>query len=82
MTLQRQREVEDLARTLLTESVSIGPHTLAERAKVTWFIARDVLQALVRRGQATALPTGHFVGPNHTATLTSNRATRARSKPK
>ena len=58
MTQQRQREVEDLARSMLAESGDISPFALAERAKISWFIARDVLRALARRGHATALPTG------------------------
>lgn len=60
MTEQRLRDVEGLAHTMLLESVSITPYQLADRAKVNWFNARDVLQGLVRKGYAMALVDGRF----------------------
>lgn len=60
MTEQRLRDVEGLAHTMLLESVSISPYQLADRAKINWFNARDVLQGLVRKGYARALVDGHF----------------------
>ena len=64
MTEQRQREVEGLARTILSHSVSISPYYLADRAKINWFLARDILRGLARKGYARALPTGRFGRPS------------------
>jgi ribosomal protein S25 len=63
MTEQRQREVEGLARTMLLQSVSISPYYLADRAKINWFLARDILRGLTRKGHATVLPSGRFGRP-------------------
>ena len=60
LTRQRQREVEDLARTLLRESTRVTPYDLAARAKIDFFLARGVLRLLANRGQATELPSGSF----------------------
>jgi len=53
---------------MLLRSVSITPHRLADRAKINWLAARDVLQGLVKKGQATALKNGRF-GPAAQSTL-------------
>ena len=68
MTEQRQREVEGLARTMLLQSVSISPYYLADRAKINWFLARDILRGLARKGHVTALPSGRFGRPSQSNT--------------
>ena len=60
MTEQRLCEVEGLAHTMLLQSVSITPHQLADRARINWLDARDVLQGLVRKGHAMPLLNGRF----------------------
>ena len=60
MTEQRLRDVEGLAHAMLLQSVSITPYQLADRAKINWFNARDVLQGLARKGDAMALGDGRF----------------------
>ena len=45
---------------MLFQSVSITPYQLADRAKINWFTARDVLQGLVWKGHATVLKNGPF----------------------
>ena len=57
---QRLSEVEGLAHTMLLQSVSITPHQLADRARINWLTARDVLQGLVRKGHAMPLLNGRF----------------------
>jgi ribosomal protein S25 len=68
MTHERLREVEGLAHTMLWYSVSISPYHLANRAKINWFAARDILRGLARKGHATVLRNGRFgrsaVSPN------------------
>jgi hypothetical protein len=63
MTEQRHREVEELARTMLSQSSSITPYHLADRAKINWFLARDVLRGLARKGHVRALASGRFSRP-------------------
>jgi len=60
MTEQRQREVEELAHGMLLQSTSITPEILAERAGINWFLARDILQGLAKKGLLRGLPNGHF----------------------
>jgi len=60
MTDERQREVEGVAHTMLWYSVSISPYHLANRAKINWFAARDILRGLARKGHATVLKNGRF----------------------
>lgn len=60
MSEQRLREVEGLAHTLLSQSVSITPYQLAHRARINWFNARDVLHGLVRKGHLVPLLNGCF----------------------
>ena len=62
LTRQRQREIEELARTLLRQSARVSPYELADRAKIDFFLARGVLRFLSGRGQATEFPSGSF-GP-------------------
>ena len=57
---QQQRELEDLARTLLRQSARITPYHLADRARVNFFRARGVLRGLANRGLATEFPSGSF----------------------
>lgn len=68
MTEQRQREVEGLARTILFQAVSISPYHLADRAKINWFLARDILRGLAKKGDVTALPSGRFGRPSQSTT--------------
>jgi len=63
LTPQRQREVEELARTLLRQSTRVNPYELADRAKIDFFLARGVLRLLANQGQATELPSGSFGRP-------------------
>lgn len=58
LTPQRQREIEDLARTLLQQSTRVSPYELADRAKIDFFLARGVLRRLANQGHATELPSG------------------------
>jgi ribosomal protein S25 len=64
MTEQRLREIETLALSMLLQSGSISPYSLAERAKTTSFIARDILRGLARKGHVTALSSGRFGRPS------------------
>jgi hypothetical protein len=74
MTDEQQGEVEGLARTMLLQSVSIAPYTLANRAKINWFAARDVLKGFARKGHATALPSGRFGRPSQSITRPSGKS--------
>jgi hypothetical protein len=58
-----QVELEKLAGSMLLGAASISPGGLAARANVDWFLARDVLQAMVRNGHARALRSGRFAKP-------------------
>jgi predicted transcriptional regulator len=60
MTDRRRQELETLASALLMETARISPDRLAERAGISWFVARDVLQSLTKRGVAAALKNGCF----------------------
>ncbi len=60
MTEQRQSEVEQLARTMLSQSSSITPYSLADRAQINWFLARDILRGLAKKGHVRVLPSGRF----------------------
>ena len=62
LTSERQRELEDLARNLLRESMRITPYQLADLAKVDFFAARGVLRKLASSGGATELSNGSFAG--------------------
>jgi hypothetical protein len=79
MTEQRQREVESLARSLLSQALSITPDDLAQRANINWFLARDVLQGLARKGLARALTEGGF-GPVPHAMKSARRKRRHPAK--
>ena len=63
LTEQGLRGVEETARAMLARS-GLAPYSLAERTGLTWFAARDVLQALARRGEAEALDNGWFRSPS------------------
>jgi len=56
---------------MLLQSVSITPHRLADRAKINWLLARDVLQGLVKKGHATALKNGRFGSAAQSTTLST-----------
>jgi ribosomal protein S25 len=59
-TRQRQRELEELARSLMQQSTRITAYQLADRAKINFFVARGVLRGLANRGLATELRSGAF----------------------
>jgi len=58
-----QDELEKVAESMLLGAASISPSGLAARANVDWFLARDVLQAMVREGHARELRSGRFAKP-------------------
>jgi ribosomal protein S25 len=60
MRKPRHRDHEVLARLMLMQCASITPHRLADRANITWLVARNVLRGLVKKGHATALKNGRF----------------------
>jgi len=60
----RLREIEALARQLLSRLKRITPYTLGDRAKINWFLARDILRGLVNKGDAAALEDGYFGRPS------------------
>ena len=70
----RHRELEVLARSMLLQSVSITPHRLADRAKINWLVARDILRGLVKKGHATALQNGRFGPAGHERSQSLPRA--------
>ena len=63
LTPQRQREIEDLVRNLLQQSARISPYHLADRAKISFFLAQGILRRLANRGLATEFPSGSFGQP-------------------
>jgi predicted transcriptional regulator len=56
----QQSQLEGLALMMLVESKSITPFRLADRANVDWFVAREVLEGLVKKGLAAALRSGRY----------------------
>ncbi len=65
LTKERYSQVENLARrmilqTSLLTSTGVTPYSLATEAKISWFVARDVLRSLVKKGYARELSGGRF----------------------
>jgi hypothetical protein len=56
-------QLEQLAHSMLLGASSISPSVLAARANIEWSIAQNVLQAMVRNGDARALRSGRFAKP-------------------
>jgi len=68
-----QSELEGLALTMLFQAKSITPFRLADRANVDWFVARDVLEGLVRKGHAAALKSGRYARTQQPDTPTDSK---------
>jgi ribosomal protein S25 len=56
----RKHKLQRIARAMLQHAGAITPHAFADRAGITWGLARDILRELAKRGDATALVNGRF----------------------